>query len=118
MREDLRYQKIIDGVKSDDANIWAELYEHVGGFRGIKRYIKKNSGDEEDAFSVYHDALWVFQEKVKLEVFEGNSTANITSFIFSTARNLWLKKLRARKGKQDKENELPTDLGIQPTDQE
>lgn len=114
MRDTHKYKRIIEGIQNNDANAWAMLYDQVGKFKGIEKYIKNNSGNQEDAFSVYHDALHVFEKRVKSGDFKGESTRNITNFIFTTAKYIWLKTLREKKNNLG--NELNMDLSVQPVE--
>lgn len=62
-------------------------------YQVIKRMVMQNSGDEDDARDVYQEAFMVFYENCREEGFE--LKASIGTYLYSIARNLWLKKLRA-----------------------
>ena len=66
----------------------------------LKRYVLKNSGDKDDAKDVFQNTLIVFYKKVLIENFELSS--KISTYLFSIAKNLWLKKLRDEKFKRIK----------------
>ena len=77
---------------------------YIRNFPVIRSFIKKNSGDEEDAADIFQNAMLVFYKKVR----SGNLklTCSIQTYLYSICRNLWLDELRARKKKQTLHAEL------------
>ena len=90
-------RQIIEKLKSGDHTVFGQLYNHYGL---IENYILKNSGDKDDAKDVFQNKLIVFYKKVLIENFELSS--KISTYLFSIAKNLWLKKLRDEKFKRIK----------------
>lgn len=57
----------------------------------VEKYIKKNSGDFDDAKDIFHDALLNFILKVK----EGkDDIGDIKGYLFVSCRNSWITKQR------------------------
>lgn len=67
-------------------------------FPSIKRYILNNSGTEADAEDIFQDAMVVILEKYMLDDFK--LTATLKTYIYAVSKNLWLKKLRTKKGNE------------------
>ena len=69
---------------------FSQLY--AVNYKSIMAMIQKNNGSEEDADDVFQDALIVLHRNVRKDDFSLN--CKIGTYIYSVARNLWLKKLR------------------------
>lgn len=61
----------------------------------IENYILKNSGTKEDAKDIFQDSMVVLYKNMKKDSFR--LFGKISTYIYSVARNLWLKKLRDNK---------------------
>ncbi len=72
---------------------FAFLYEEY--YPIIRAFVVKNNGTAEDSSDIFQDALIVFYHKIRSKGFE--LTCTIKTFIYSICRNLWLKRLLARK---------------------
>ncbi len=83
--------KLVQAIRSGNEFVLKRLYKDH--FPKIQRMVLHNSGDEYDAKDVYQDAFLVFYENIREEGFELKSS--IGTYLYSIARNLWLKKLRA-----------------------
>jgi len=81
--------------ESDDKNhkIWVYLYHQV--LPKVQNYVLKNSGNNEDAFDVFQDAMVAFCKYVRLNKFDKNYS--VSGFIYSVARNIWINKVRKDK---------------------
>ncbi|WP_207423886.1 RNA polymerase sigma factor [Desertivirga brevis] len=64
-------------------------------FPGIQNYISSNSGTLEDAEDIFQEALIVLIQKIRTPGFQ--LTSSPKTYLFSVARNLWLKRLRQSK---------------------
>lgn len=64
-------------------------------FPKVLSYIKKNSGQKEDAQDVFQEALMTFFSYVKLNKFDDKQ--DIGAFMFVVAMNAWRKKNRKQK---------------------
>jgi len=79
---------------SDDAALEFVYKKH---YNMIEQYVLKNSGSKEDVKDLYQDAFVVFYHKLKQPDFKMSSS--IGTYLFSVAKNLWLKRLRDNKVK-------------------
>ena len=61
----------------------------------IANYVLKNNGTEEDAKDLFHDAMIVFMRKCERQNLELRCSPQ--TFLFSIAKNLWMKRLRSKK---------------------
>jgi RNA polymerase sigma factor (sigma-70 family) len=92
--------RILDGIRRGDESALVGLY--AANRRPITALIMRNNGTADDAADVLQDALIVLWERVRAGRYE--HTAALGSFLYATARNLWLRRLaRARR-------EQPADL--------
>jgi RNA polymerase sigma factor (sigma-70 family) len=60
----------------------------------IKHYIITNSGDEQEAFDIFQDALLIFYKQVKTDKFK--EEYEIAGFIYSVGRNLWINRVKQK----------------------
>ncbi len=58
----------------------------------VRNYILRNGGSEEDVGDVFQDAMIIFLKQVKLNKFDTNY--EIDGYVFSIARNLWIKEAK------------------------
>jgi len=79
---------------NDDAALKFVYQKH---YNMIEQYVLKNSGSKEDVKDLYQDAFVVFYHKLKQPDFKMSSS--IGTYLFSVAKNLWLKRLRDNKVK-------------------
>ena len=80
-------------LKADYKTAFSKLYkEH---FRMVEYFITKNSGSLADAEDVFQDAMIVIFDKSREAGFE--LSCALSTFVYSVARNLWLKRLRGSK---------------------
>ena len=92
--------RLLEGIRCGDESALAALY--AAHRRPIAALVMRNNGTHDDAEDVLQDALIVLWERVRSGRYE--HTAALGTFLFGTARNLWLRRLaRARR-------EPPTDL--------
>lgn len=98
-------QKIIEQLKLGNHSVFKYIYNHYGI---VENYIQKNSGDKEDAKDIFQNAVIVFYKKSRSPNFE--LTSKISTYLFSIAQNLWLKKLRDSKHKNVSLDERPFEL--------
>jgi RNA polymerase sigma factor (sigma-70 family) len=64
-------------------------------FPAIEAYIEKNSGNKQDAEDIFQESLIVLLKKQSEPDF--TLTSSVKTYLFSVAKNLWLKKLRKEK---------------------
>ncbi|MBK7257631.1 MAG: sigma-70 family RNA polymerase sigma factor [Ignavibacteriae bacterium] len=86
--------RILEGIRSGDESALEALY--AANRRTITALVMRNNGSQDDAADVLQDALVILWERVRAGRYE--HTAAIGTFLFATARNLWLRRLaRARR---------------------
>jgi RNA polymerase sigma factor (sigma-70 family) len=86
--------EIIEGIKARDNCVLQYVYKNH--FPSIHHFIISNSGSPEDAKDIFQESIIVIYRKLKEQQhFLLNSS--FKTFIYSIARNLWLKHLRAIK---------------------
>lgn len=61
----------------------------------VKHYVMNNSGNADDAFDVFQDAMVAFCKYVKQGKF--NTSHSVHGFLFSVAKNVWINKVRKNK---------------------
>jgi RNA polymerase sigma factor (sigma-70 family) len=87
-------EEIIEGIKARDNCVLQYVYKNH--YPSIHHFIVSNSGSPEDAKDIFQESIIVIYRKVKEQKhFLLNSS--FKTFIYSIARNLWLKHLRAIK---------------------
>jgi len=84
---------LVEGIKLDRSDALEVLYKKY--YNSVLHLVISNNGDEHDAKDLYQETIIIVYEKFRY----GNTqlTCSLKTFIYSIARNLWLKKL---KGKQ------------------
>jgi RNA polymerase sigma factor (sigma-70 family) len=85
--------EMLAGLKSRDEKILKEYYKIF--FSGIRNFVLKNSGSEEDARDLFQDVILVLFQKVRDDSFL--LTCSLSTFLFSVSRLLWFKELSKRK---------------------
>lgn len=86
MNDDSLFERFSQGDPEAINQIYREAYPFCA------RFIKANSGTEEDAKDMFHDALMILHQKVRKDDFE--LRVALKTYLFSIVRKLWLKKLR------------------------
>jgi RNA polymerase sigma factor (sigma-70 family) len=87
-------EEIIEGIKARDNCVLQYVYKNH--YPSIHHFIVSNSGSPEDAKDIFQESIIVIYRKVKEQKhFLLNSS--FKTFIYSIARNLWMKHLRAIK---------------------
>ena len=79
-------------LTGQDQELYALAYKAT--LRTINAYVRRNNGSEADGEDVCHEALLVLLQKLEDPAFV--LTTTVEGYVFSIARNLWLKRLRSR----------------------
>ncbi len=82
--------ELINGLISRDESVLKEYYHQY--YKGVRRFIRSNQGNDEDARDIFHDALLVLFTKLRCPDFKLSCSPG--TYLFSVARILWLKHLR------------------------
>ena len=91
---DFTVEEIIEGIKARDNCVLQYVYKNH--YPSIHHFIVSNSGSPEDAKDIFQESIIVIYRKVK-EQKHFMLSSTFKTFIYSVARNLWLKHLRAIK---------------------
>ncbi len=84
-------------IKQNDAVTLKELYKT--NFVKVKRYVLKNSGDEQQAKDVYQEAFVAMWRNIKDDKFASESETAINGYLFQIAKYKWLDYVRSVKYK-------------------
>lgn len=88
--------EILDAVQDSDGKyqkVLEYLYHQV--LPKVENYVLKNSGNKDDAFDAFQDAMLAFCKYVRLNRF--NKDYSVSGFIYSVAKNIWINKARKNK---------------------
>ena len=91
---DFTVEEIIEGIKARDNCVLQYVYKNY--YPSIHHFIVSNCGSSEDAKDIFQESIIVIFRKVK-EQKHFMLSSTFKTFIYSVARNLWLKHLRAIK---------------------
>lgn len=80
-------------IRKNEAAAFEKLYDDH--FPIIAAYVKQNSGSEQDSQDVFQEAMMVLVQNLRKPEFV--LTASAGTYIYSVARNIWLKRLRDNK---------------------
>ena len=80
----------IEGLKHNNDAVLRALYKKY--YNLVLKYVVNNSGNSEAAADIYQETIIVLYETVQKPSFELN--CQLSTFIFSIAKRLWLKQLR------------------------
>lgn len=106
-------EEIIEGIKARDNCVLQWVYKNY--YPSIHHFIITNSGSPDDAKDIFQESIIVIFRKIKDQKhFLLNSS--FKTFIYSIARNLWLKNLRAQKmeGQKIKDQQSFIELRDEP----
>ncbi len=91
-------QQIVKSLRKGDTSVFEKLYKDK--YYLIESLVVKKGGDKHDAKDIFHESLIVLYKNIRKEEFE--LTSSLSTYIFSIARNLWLKEIT----KRSKRNEV------------
>jgi RNA polymerase sigma factor (sigma-70 family) len=95
-------EQILKGILRHDSLILQHIYKQY--YFKVNFFIKKNSGNEEDANDVFQEAIIIMYRKLK-ENDLNVETSSFQGYFFSVCRFLWLKQLEKRRIEQEKIND-------------
>jgi RNA polymerase sigma factor (sigma-70 family) len=110
MQAGITDQELLKLLRTDYRVAFKQLYKDY--FRMVEYLVTKNSGSVADAEDVFQEIMIVIFNKSRDDGFA--LTCAVKTFIYSVARNLWLKKLRD--GKQTtamKDYEAYDNIGVE-----
>ncbi len=85
-------KNLVKGLKDGDSKAYELLYRCC--YKGISSLIRTNSGTENDAKDIFHDAIIVLINNLRKPDFK--LTAKCCVYLYSVARFQWLNKLKKK----------------------
>lgn len=93
-------QRIVERIRAGDEEALVSVYE--ANRKPITAFVTRNSGTPDDAEDMLQEALVILWERIQSGKFE--LTAQLSTFLYATVRNMWYRKLSRMK------REIPTEL--------
>lgn len=93
MTTDFSERNVVDFLLEGDSTC-AEKYLYDKSLPLIKKYILSNNGTIEDAEDVFHDSIIVLIHNLRNNV---KITSELSTYLYSIAKNLWLRRLAAKR---------------------
>jgi len=93
------------GLRNGDESVLSALYKKY--YNLVLKFVVSNNGSSDAAKDIYQESIIVLFEKCKDPGFQ--LTCGLQTYIYSVARNLWLKQLK-KHGSQISLKEYHTDL--------
>ena len=109
----LEETQFIEGIRTNDQALIKMVYR--SHYSLVRSYVIKNKGSEDDARDIYQECMAILCRNLQHEpTFQ--LSCSLSTFLFSVARNLWLKHLRDnnRTGvlMEDRQVEEDADIGV------
>lgn len=96
----MTHQELLDGLRQPDIEAPVrELYERY--YFTIKMSILNMGGNEEDCSDIFQESVLVLIELIRTGKYRGES--ELKSYLNGIAKNLWLREIRTRKRRNDRE---------------
>lgn len=87
-------EEILTGLRKRDNHVIQYIYK--ADFGRISQMVIKNSGSEDDAEDIFQESLIIIFKRLRDEE-KFDLTSSFSTYIYSIARLIWLKKLRESK---------------------
>lgn len=88
----MKDQQVLDWIRTGkQQKAYKVLY---GQFAAIRKMIRENGGNKEDAEDIFQEALIIFSRKCEDPSFE--LTSKVSTYLYSVARFLWNDELKRR----------------------
>jgi RNA polymerase sigma factor (sigma-70 family) len=84
---------LIESLRAGKTSAYEWIYKKY--YPSIARFVQRNSGNQGDAEDIFQESVLLLYQKITAPDFK--LTATLKTFLFSIARNCWLKKLRDEK---------------------
>lgn len=94
MNKKLKYDKdeIIQGILNHDRKVLTHVYNAYFGY--VKKHVKSNSGNDDDAWDVFQDAIGVVYDIVKHKGADFSLDSSFSTFFYAVCNNIWQKRVR------------------------
>lgn len=89
---------LLNGIRRNDTIVLQYIYKNF--YSKINFFIKKNSGDDDDANDIFQEAIIIIYRKLKANELVLDCT--FETYLYSVCRFLWLKQLEKRKVEKEK----------------
>lgn len=89
MKAEYNETELLQGLARNDKRAVEAIYKD--NFNTVQALVINNNGSSEDAKDIFQEAMIVLYEKV--QVAEFRLSCQISTFIYSVSRRLWLKRL-------------------------
>jgi RNA polymerase sigma factor (sigma-70 family) len=89
---------LLNGILRNDTIVLQFIYKNF--YSKINFFIKKNSGDDDDANDIFQEAIIIIYRKLKANELVLDCT--FETYLYSVCRFLWLKQLEKRKIEKEK----------------
>lgn len=89
---------LLNGIRRNDTIVLQYIYKNF--YSKINFFIKKNSGDDDDANDIFQEAIIIIFRKLKANELVLDCT--FETYLYSVCRFLWLKQLEKRKIEKEK----------------
>jgi len=86
-------KNLFNALITGDSKGISEIYELV--YPSVRKYIRNNSGNQEDAEDIFQRSLLNITTKAKVKNYE--PVVNFEWYLYGICKNLWLKELNFRK---------------------
>lgn len=86
--KDLSSNEMVALIKKNDAVTLKQVY--LKNFPKVKRFVYKNSGDEQQAKDLYQEAFIAMWRNIKHNKFSAESETAIQGYLFQIAKYKWL----------------------------
>lgn len=90
--------ELLNGIHRNDTIVLQYIYKTF--YSKINFFVKKNSGDEDDANDIFQEAIIIIYRKLKANDLILDCT--FETYLYSICRFLWLKQLEKRKLEKEK----------------
>jgi len=84
---------LLEQLKTEENTSFKQLYSLY--YQSIASYVLQNNGSSEDAEDIFQEAVIVLLQKVRQPDFV--LTSSLKTYLYSIAKNSWLKRLRDNK---------------------
>ncbi|MBK9526139.1 MAG: sigma-70 family RNA polymerase sigma factor [Bacteroidetes bacterium] len=84
---------LLKKIAKADSSAFSHLYKIH--YAMVRYLVEKNSGSSEDAADIFQEVMVILYEKIRDHKL--NLTCSLKTYIYSVARNQWLKKLKSKK---------------------
>jgi RNA polymerase sigma factor (sigma-70 family) len=101
--------RLLDGIRSGDEEALVTLYRRAEP--QVRALVMRNSGGRDEAEEILQEALVILWERVRSGRYE--HAARCETFLYATARNLWLRQLARRRREMP---DLPDADGVAAAD--